>query len=52
MAWTRDAALRALGFHIRRFWNADADADLGGVIETILAHAGATFSSSPIEDRS
>ena len=47
MAWTRDAALRALGFHIRRFWNADADADLGGVIE----NAGATFSSSPIEDR-
>ena len=36
----RDAALHALGFRVRRFWNAEIDTNLDGVIETILAMAG------------
>jgi very-short-patch-repair endonuclease len=36
----RDARLREIGFQVLRFWNADVDADLDGVIETILARIG------------
>jgi very-short-patch-repair endonuclease len=36
----RDAALGAMGFRVRRFWNAEIDANLDGVVETILAAAG------------
>jgi hypothetical protein len=36
----RDAELAAMGFHVRRFWNAEVDRNLDGVIETILAAVG------------
>ncbi len=36
----RDAELAAMGFQVRRFWNAEVDGNLNGVIETILAAAG------------
>jgi len=34
---SRDLTLKALGFRVQRFWNAELDADLDGVVETILA---------------
>jgi very-short-patch-repair endonuclease len=36
----RDVALHAMGFRVRRFWNAEVDRNLDGVVETILAAAG------------
>jgi len=36
----RDALLAAMGFQVRRFWNAEVDRNLDGVVETILAAAG------------
>ena len=33
--FARDTALWALGFRVQRYWNANLD----GVVETILAHA-------------
>ena len=33
----RDAQLRAEGYRILRFWNSDIDANIDGVIDTILA---------------
>ena len=35
----RDARLATLGFLTLRFWNSEIDANLDGVIETILARA-------------
>ena len=35
----RDLTLSVLGFRVQRFWNAEVDADLDGVVETILALA-------------
>ena len=32
----RDAALTELGFQVVRFWNSDVDANIDGVVETIL----------------
>lgn len=43
----RDAALHALGFRVRRFWNAEIDANLEGVVETILAAAGRSVYVEP-----
>ncbi|MFL5122488.1 MAG: endonuclease domain-containing protein [Microvirga sp.] len=34
---SRDLTLSALGFRVQRFWNAEVDANLDGVVETILA---------------
>ena len=34
---TRDAALRALGYRVLRFWNCDVLEDLDAVLETVLA---------------
>jgi very-short-patch-repair endonuclease len=36
----RDTALAAMGFCVRRFWNAEVDTNLAGVVETILAAVG------------
>jgi very-short-patch-repair endonuclease len=36
----RDAKLCELGFRILRFWNAEVDADLDSIVETILARLG------------
>ena len=33
----RDEALSQLGFSVKRFWNAEVDASLDGIVETILA---------------
>ena len=33
----RDGCLGQLGFHVQRFWNAEIDTNLDGVVETILA---------------
>jgi very-short-patch-repair endonuclease len=33
----RDAFLHAQGFRVLRFWNSDIDANLGGVMESILS---------------
>ncbi|PWB88719.1 endonuclease domain-containing protein [Methylocystis sp. MitZ-2018] len=35
----RDAIFRANGFHVLRFWNHEIDANLNGVVETIIARA-------------
>ncbi|WP_018407838.1 endonuclease domain-containing protein [Methylocystis rosea] len=35
----RDAIFRANGFHVLRFWNHEIDANLIGVVETIVARA-------------
>jgi very-short-patch-repair endonuclease len=35
----RDAIFRANGFHVLRFWNHEIDANLIGVVETIIARA-------------
>ncbi|TLG73997.1 DUF559 domain-containing protein [Methylocystis sp. B8] len=35
----RDAIFHANGFHVLRFWNHEIDADLIGVVETIIARA-------------
>ncbi|MDP3068255.1 MAG: DUF559 domain-containing protein [Methylocystis sp.] len=35
----RDAIFRANGFHVLRFWNHEIDANLIGVVETIIAQA-------------
>jgi very-short-patch-repair endonuclease len=34
---TRDAFLRGQGFRVLRFWNTDIDANLGGLMESILS---------------
>jgi very-short-patch-repair endonuclease len=34
---TRDAFLQSQGFTVLRFWNSDIDANLGGVMESILS---------------
>jgi len=34
----RDRYLRNQGFTVLRFWNADVDANMSGVIDTILSH--------------
>jgi very-short-patch-repair endonuclease len=36
---SRDLTLNSLGFRVHRFWNAEVDANLDGVVETILATA-------------
>jgi very-short-patch-repair endonuclease len=36
---SRDLSLKSLGFRVHRFWNAEVDTNLDGVIETILATA-------------
>jgi very-short-patch-repair endonuclease len=35
----RDAVFQADGFRVLRFWNSEIDADLIGVVETIIARA-------------
>jgi very-short-patch-repair endonuclease len=37
---TRDETLTRLGFRVKRFWNAEVNSNLDGVVETILATAG------------
>jgi very-short-patch-repair endonuclease len=44
---TRDDKLRDLGFQILRFWNAEVDADLDSIVETILAHIGPVLDPTP-----
>ena len=35
---SRDAALKAIGFRVLRFWNHDVFNDMDGVCETIIAY--------------
>lgn len=48
----RDLTLRALGFRVQRFWNAEVDADLDAIIETILAAAAVSEAERPIAAQS
>ena len=44
----RDATLHDLGFRVLRFWNAEVDADLDSVVETILARIAAGADPTPV----
>jgi very-short-patch-repair endonuclease len=44
----RDAHLREIGFQVLRFWNANVDADLDGVVETILARISPALNPTPV----
>jgi len=48
----RDEVLEALGLRVVRFWNAEIDSNLDGVIETILAHADPSFWALTLEEDS
>jgi very-short-patch-repair endonuclease len=47
----RDAFLQSLGFRILRFWNSDIDANLAGVMESILSALNTPTPAPPTRGR-